>query len=425
VSNALAFAGVTAVLKDLLDTGMIDHEVTDIMGQGVTVSAVAPDVIQLGNEMGARLNLFMHQATPNAAWRNAGYPSRDATGRRTVNAPLAVDLHYLLTAYSNADLQAEVLLGYAMQLFHETPVLARGAIRTALNPPNPPVTGAVLPSVYQALRASDLADQYEQIKITPSVMNTEELSKLWTALQSRYRPTAAYQVTVVLIESQRQARSPLPVLSRNIPLQSSVIAPIPEVESVAYQASQSAAQLGEDITLDGHDLDGAAHALLLTNAQIGLDTTITPASSVTAKTVHFTLPPDPVHYPAGIHAARLRLARGADPAPIATNAFPVTIAPQIGGLAATVHVDAHGDLSLTPTCTPQVWPNQNVSLLLGGIEVFAEPFDLKTATPTFIFRALPPATYRVRLRVDGVDSIIVNRALNPPTFIGPQIEVLP
>ena len=59
MSNALAFAGVTAVLKDLLDTGMIDHEVTDIMGQGVTVSAVAPDVIQLGNEMGARLNLFM------------------------------------------------------------------------------------------------------------------------------------------------------------------------------------------------------------------------------------------------------------------------------------------------------------------------------------------------------------------------------
>jgi len=38
---------------------------------------------------------------------------------------------------------------------------------------------------------------------------------------------------------------------------------------------------------------------------------------------------------------------------------------------------------------------------------------------------LPPAKYRVRLRVDGVDSIIVNRAANPPTFSGLQIEVLP
>jgi hypothetical protein len=310
VSNALAFAGVTAVLKDLLDTGMIDHEVTDIMGQGVTVSAVAPDSIQLGNEMGARLNLFMHQATPNAAWRNAAYPSRDASGRRIANAPLAVDLHYLLTAYSNADLQAEVLLGYAMQLFHETPVLARDTIRTALNPPNPPVAaGNLLPSVYQALRASDLADQYEQIKITPSVMNTEELSKLWTAIQSHYRPTAAYQVTVVLIESQRQARSSLPVLTRNIP----------------------------------------PH----------------------------------VNLPAGIHTAQLQLVRGADPAPVSTSAFPLTIAPQVGGLATPLNVDANGDLALTPTCTPQVRSNQTVSLLLGGIEVFAEPSDGQTATPTF------------------------------------------
>lgn len=425
MSNALAFAGVTAVLKDLLDTGMIDHEVTDIMGQGVTVSALAPDAIQLGNEMGARLNLFMHQATPNAAWRNTAQPSRDTTGRRIANSPLAVDLHYLLTAYSNADLQAEVLLGYAMQLFHETPVLARGAIRTALNPPNPPVAGSVLPSVYQALRASDLADQYEQIKITPSVMNTEELSKLWTALQAHYRPTAAYQVTVVLIESQRPTRSPLPVLSRNIPLQSSLIAPIPEIESIRYHASQIAAQLGEDLELDGHDLDGAQHALLLTNARLGLSNIITPALSVTAKAVHFSLPADPVHYPAGIHGAQLRLVRGTDPAPIATGQFPLTIAPQVGGLAASLHVDAHGDLSLTPTCTPQLWPNQRVSLLLDGIEVFAEPFDVQTATPTFIFRALTPAVYRVRLRVDGVDSIIVNRALNPPTFTGLQLEVLP
>src|SRR4051794_12001575 len=104
MSNALAYAGVTAVLKDLLDTGVIDHRVTDALGQGVTVSAVAPDAIPLGNDMGARLNLFMHQVTPNAAWRNMDYPSHDGGGRRIGNPPLAVDLHYLLTAYSNTDL---------------------------------------------------------------------------------------------------------------------------------------------------------------------------------------------------------------------------------------------------------------------------------------------------------------------------------
>ena len=53
---------------------------------------------------------------------------------RLANAPLALDLHYLLSVYSGGDLHAEILLGYAMQLLHEMPVLTRDAIRTALNP---------------------------------------------------------------------------------------------------------------------------------------------------------------------------------------------------------------------------------------------------------------------------------------------------
>ena len=214
MSSALSIAAVTAVIKDLLDDGLIDHKITDALGQGVTVSALAPDSIQLSNDAQPRLNLFMHQATPNAAWRNVGLPSTDSAGRRISNAPLALDLHYLLTAYGSADLQAEVLLGYAMQLLHETPVLARAAIRTTLIPATPPLDAGLLPTVYRALRASDLADQIEQIKITPEKMDTEELSKLWTALQAHYRPTAPYLATVVLIESTKPARAPLPVLTR-------------------------------------------------------------------------------------------------------------------------------------------------------------------------------------------------------------------
>ena len=83
MSNALAIAGVTAVLRDLLDSGMIDHAVTDAMGQGVTVTAIAPDRIPLeGADARPQLNVFMHQATPNAALRNIGLPSRDRNGSR-------------------------------------------------------------------------------------------------------------------------------------------------------------------------------------------------------------------------------------------------------------------------------------------------------------------------------------------------------
>jgi hypothetical protein len=131
---------------------------------------------------------------------------------RLSNPPLALDLHYLITAYGRSDFQAEILLGYAMHLLHERPMLDRPAIRRALNPS--PLDVSMLPPAFQVLTASDLADQVEAIRITPMVMPVEEMSKLWAAIQSHYRPSAAYQVSVVLIEAKRHASTPLPVLSR-------------------------------------------------------------------------------------------------------------------------------------------------------------------------------------------------------------------
>ncbi|MCC3262146.1 DUF4255 domain-containing protein, partial [Paenibacillus polymyxa] len=115
--------------------------------------------------------------------------------------PLALDLHYLLTAYGRAELQAEVLLGYALQLLHESAVLPREAVRRALDPDV--VDGAILPTVYQSLRGADLASQIELLKISPAALGAEEMSRLWSALQAHYRPTAAFQVSGVRIESRR------------------------------------------------------------------------------------------------------------------------------------------------------------------------------------------------------------------------------
>jgi hypothetical protein len=216
MSNALALAGVSAVLKDLLNNGLIDHDISGAVGGPVTVTVQSPDRVKTGDDEKPQLNLFLYQVSPNAGWNNVGLPSRDAGGARLTNRPLALDLHYLLTAYGKKDFDAEILLGYAMQLLHETPVLAREAIRAALGPGSggPPVTDSLLPP--GPLAASDLADQVELIKISPQNMNTEELSKLWTALQAHYRPTAAYHLSVVLIESRKSTKTALPVLSRNV-----------------------------------------------------------------------------------------------------------------------------------------------------------------------------------------------------------------
>ena len=435
MSSALAIAGVSAVLQSML-TGL-KSDLSTALGVAPDITALAPEDVTQTKDAKPCLNLFLYQVTPNPGWRNVNHPSRDAAGDRIANPPLALDLHYLLTAYGSADLQAEVLLGYGMQLLHETPVLARDLIRSILNPAIPPV----LP-IYQALQTVGLADQIEQIKVTLGAMNTEELSKLWTALQAQYRPTATYIATVVLIEASRAARSPLPVLSRGkvdpvthreagVAVQPNLLPPYPFIESIAPDTKQIAAELGDTLVVSGHNLDGVAgqYRLLIANAWRGIERDIFPevAASGTESSVSFLLPNDPVNIPAGTYTACLQLQKAGEPRPRRTNVLPLTIAPKIqsGSLPASINIGGNPSITLTPTCTPQVRPNQRVSLLLGGIELLADPFTVATATPSFTFTDPVPDKYWVRLRVDGVDSLLVDTSVSPPQFTGPQIDVQP
>ena len=269
MSSPLAIGAVSAVLRNLLDNGLV--EAGAAMGTSVAVSAVAPDTINLENaDDPPRLNLFLYRVTPNRGWSNVDLPSRSAvSGERLTNAPLALDLHYMLTAYGTADFQAEILLGYAMHLLHERPVLDRAAIRRALNPS--PLDVSMLPPVFQALTASDLADQVELIKITPEAMSIDDLSTLWTAIQTNYRPSSAYQVSVVLIEGTRPAVSPLPVLSRGkrdpvthrdrgVVVNPDLLPPLPTLFTAETEFPQTGARLDDEVTLSGVRLAGTGHA---------------------------------------------------------------------------------------------------------------------------------------------------------------------
>jgi hypothetical protein len=443
VSNALAIAGVTAVLRDLLDSGVIDHEITDAMGQGVLVSAVAPDSIALeGSNAKPQINIFLHQVTHNAALRNLDLPSRNRNGQRVGNPPLALDLHYLVTAYGTGDLQAEVLLGYAMMLLHQTPLPARETIRNALNPPGMPVDGALLPSVYQALRASDLSEQYEQIRISPVQMNSEEMSRIWSAMQAPYRPTAAYQVSVVLIESKRPAMSPLPVLTRG-PREPSALDPgkqrergilaqpglmlaYPQIDALQLPGSRTAAHLGDSIAVLGRHLDGSDHVLLLSLPRLGLEHRFEPATSVSAQRVEFDLPDAPADIPAGNYLVTMQLVRPGESGARTSSEGWLQIAPELTSLTTPPEViNRDGNLRATVpvTCRPQVRPNQRASLLLGGREIVAEPHASPTASLVFLIEDAPVGLHQVRLRVDGVDSQMVDRSVSPPVFRDHRIEI--
>lgn len=437
MSSPLAIAGVTAVLADLLNNGVVDHNLAATVGT-VKVSARPPDRVMPGSGSDPnQLNLFLYHIAPNPGWRNVGLPARDEDGTRLTNPPLALDLFYLLTAYGEKDFYAEILLGYAMQLLHETPVLTRDAIRKALRGPGAPVTGSILPTDFRTLVAAELAEQVEQIKIIPQSMNTEEMSKLWTALQTSYRPTAAYQVSVVLIEAKRPTRQTLPVLEPVIK-----VTPFrrPVVDSV-----ENADDPGEPIVADstllikGQQLRGENTSVVIG----GISFTPTPLNLGSSQIKVPLSLPGPAVLRAGIQDVQVvqQVNLGKPPVPhqgIESNVAAFILHPKI-----TVPATASGTLRIK--FDPKVGRTQRVILLLGERNPppdrparsfnIAAPVDNGITTPaqadtdaiTFSLQGVDTGQFLVRVQVDGaessltIDNIAGSATLNQ--FNGPPVTI--
>jgi hypothetical protein len=188
-STALGLAAVTALLKSLLENGLAQRAVTSALGGDAPVSAIPPDRVHSGADERAQLNLFLYHVTPHTGLAIRGGGSR----------ALAFDLHYLLSAYGAHDYQAEILLGHALQLLNETPVIATGAIRDAITSLSANGNGGTTSPAVAAIAASDAADRIHGIEITPEFLGTEEMSRLWSALQARYRPSATFKVSGVVL----------------------------------------------------------------------------------------------------------------------------------------------------------------------------------------------------------------------------------
>jgi hypothetical protein len=424
MSTALAVAGVSAVLRDLLNDGFVNQNVSGVVGSTVTVTTLPPDrVVANDGPEATQLNLFLRQVTPNPGWRNEGLPSRDGSGRnRLSNPPLALDLHYLISAYGAADLHAEILLGYAMQLLHENPVITREAIRIALQPP--PDDAATLPPALRALADSGLQDQVEQLRITPEYLDSEEISKFWTAAQAHYRSSAAYQVSVVLIQATDPTRTPLPVLSRQGFVRPDLLPPLPTLDAVVPDASQPVAQLGTTISLNGHHLDGSGREIILTNDRFEIEETLPALAGGGEGLMQFSIPiARAADFPVGVYRVGARVLRPGENAPRETNRFAMTLAPQITGLPMLVTRDGSGTASFTINFHPALRAGQTVRLVLGQQESAPEPFTPPVTALSFVIPSAPVANHLARLRIDGIDSPIINRAATPPTFLNQRIDI--
>lgn len=418
MSSPLAVAAVTAVLKSFLENSVIEHDLAAVLGGAVTVSAESPDRIDL-TAATDRINLFLFQATENQGWRNYDLPSCSRNGDRISNPPLALDLSYLVTAYGFGDFHAEVLLGHAMFVLHEMPVFTRDAIRAAIPLPPP----STLPN---GLTDADLADQIEQIRITPQMMSVDEMSKIWAALQSQYRPTAVYKVSVVLIESAKSVRPTLPVRARNI-----LVLPFehPSIDGLQSQASgrdpivaDQPILPGYSLVIDGQQLRGQTTLVLVD------DTEIVPNDDKVTDTR--IIVPVPSDLQPGLHSVqvvqRVDFGTGLTSDPhrgVESNVAAFVLAPQI---TTASPITAARNSTLTLAIDPPVGRAQRVALLAGSNTISIDARDASgpdtTATLDFpIPSDFPTGEQLLRVQIDGAESPLGTDTAGK--YISPTVEI--
>ncbi len=397
MSDAMAIAAVTAVLKRLVQDSTV--ALPSDLGT-VDVTAVPPDkVIDTGNGKPG-LNLFMYRVSQNPGWANADLPARDARGRRVSNPPIALDLHYMLTAVGAKDYHCDILLGHGMQALHEFPILPRDLITQKLHGSD---------SLISKLAASGLAEQVEQIKLSPHFPDADGISKIWSSLQAKFRPSAFYTASVVLIRSHRPVHRPLPV--RRV---SSHVLQIrrPHIEAVVPAPSAGdGIEAGDTVEIRGQRLS-ADHVAV----RIGSTTTPVAAGDVSDTSVDFDLPDD--LYP-GPHIVQVvHLLEMTDPdtgAPAGglrpifeSNPVPLSVRPSVVGVS-------YANNTVTVDLGAPVGRGQRIFLTLQPRDPSqAEPMSFAMAPPSapkaelkVTVSGLQPSTnYVVRLQVDGVENLI-------------------
>lgn len=401
MSNALSVSAVTAALRNLLDRALRDEPL------GTTVTTRVPDKAR-DTVSGNQLNVFLYHATLDAAFRNMPVPGpvRDSgTGR----PPLPLCLHYLLTAYGadDDDVVGHRVLGGAMSVMHDHTLLSPADIGATLGDEGP----------------VDLQHQREGLRITYQPLSLEEMSKLWTTFQTQYRISAAYEVSVILIDSVLPSRPALPVLRRGpddagADVLGGLVPPLPTIESVSVPDPRGAAALGDTVVLAGHHLAGAtrvrlAHALLSTPHELPV------AAAGTERSVSVILPvADAGALPSGSYTVTL-VVPGTDGGPERTsNSAVFALGPRITRITppSPVPLTTAGAVTLTVTLTPDPRPAQQVRLLLGDHEFVSEPASPAPGRRDFVVRNLDPGAYLARLRIDGFDSRVVEVGSSPLRF---------
>lgn len=412
MSNEFAIAAVTITLRNILED-VVELSSASAVGNFPPEAAPTSEIV-INNlpldeayefdKAKNQVNLFLYHVEHSVAWRNTDVPGRTRNGE-SAYPPLGLTLYYIITAYGqdNNEVIGHLLLGKAMSLLHDHPVFSRQEIQLAFP-------------------ASRLHEQIERVRITPQPISLDDISKLWTGFQTQYKLSVAYQVAVLLIESKRPSRTPLPVLTRGandsgVFVQPFVVPPFPTLESIQYPLNQTGVQLGDELLLKGHHLFGDQVTIRFTYVRTGTSIIRYAIGSPADQEVRYTIPSgEPDTWPAGIYTAQVIVGTAGERKTSNEMGFTLvpTIVPPIQ-IVPLSPLEPKGYMA-TIRFTPRIQPAQHAFLLLGSKECKAQDHPLATDVLDFVMRNVESGDYYIRLRIDGADSLLVVNTVTPPVF---------
>jgi Pvc16 N-terminal domain len=397
VSNHLAIATVSSALGNVVSSAV----------QG----AVAGTSLRFGRPVPPaangekRVHVYLFQITPNASLRNADLPSRGSDFELSARPRAALDLHYLLTFYGDDEqLEPARMAGAVARDLHANPVLGRQAL---------------LDASVADLGDSDLASAVERVRITPTSLSLDELSKLWSVLtQTPHALSLVYQVSVVVLDGLVGGVQALPVLQRglNDELEAGTSA-APRLESLwignvelserrPLGASLPTAALGARLVVRGANL-GAAPRFELLHRALAPQTLSGVAAPGAPSTWLVDLPQGAAAdaaFASGVYELRALVGSGSRPA--SSNVLPLGVRPRCAvNPPGPFTREADGSVIVTLDFHPRLQVGQLVTLLVGGREVTVQT-SIAASQVTFDLPDAPLVTDELlRVRVDGVESL--------------------
>ena len=414
MSNHLAIAMATETLRQIIDNAAS----TAVAGANAVAarpdSGVAP--------VGPQVRLFLYQVTPNANWRGDDLPTRRGDGAILQRPQVALDLHYLLTFYGDeTDFQPQRLLGSVAGVLHSRPVLSRDLINDIHNSLQQSNPG-------HELLKSDLANQIDQVRVTPSPLNLEELSKLWSVFfQTTYELSVAYQASVVLIETRDIPSIPLPVKQYGLYV---IPFPQPTIDNViAATGEYDPIQAGTKIVIKGNRLKGDITNLSISGHDFTASITELLSDKITVQ-LPTTLP---TKMRVGIHSVRithqLQLGQPATPHKgFESNVVAFVLRPKLSPVPTLVGVPVSKVIdgvtfhegTVRVNFNPTIGIDQQVVLLLNEKTSSSPAQSYSFVTPKnngitatgvietnvidFNFEKVMPGDYLLRVQVDGAES---------------------